>query len=157
MSEMEQLKENAEKSKLVQTLGDVSKYLDSLMEECSTRLKASFRADGLVLFTFFGYFAVLIVALFGNLDPVIRRLATELTFMVELVAIFRSWHFTKRWREKEGEWNGAVNVLRILGMVPPEQERGIKNKKKIFSEGIELVKRWFTQKKEAQEKMYAPA
>ena len=154
---MENLKKAADASKVAQTFDGISKYIDRLSDECDERIKKSLRADTLMLFTFVGYFAVMLVALFGDLDPVIRRLHTELIFLVELIAVFRAWHFTKEWRAKEGEWDGAINVLRLLGMLPEAKDRGVKNKKPLFSEGVEMVKRWFTQKKEAQEKVYAPA
>lgn len=157
MTEMEELKQNAEQAKVKQTLDGISAYMDQLVEECDIALKKSLRADSLLMLTFAGYFAVLTIAVFADLDPMIRRLHTELMFMVELVALFRQFYFTKVWREKEGEWTGFCNTLRILGMLPPRGEKGIKNKKKLWSEGIAMVKRWAEEKAAELKKGFAPA
>lgn len=157
MTEMEELKANTEKAKVHQTLDAIGKYIHQLSDECDERFKMTLRADALVMFTFVGYFAVMLIALFGDLPYEVRRMHTELIFCVELVAIFRSWYFTKQWREKEGEWTGATQILRLLGMLHPEKERGVKNKKKLWSEGMAMVKRWAEEKAAQMKKGFAPA
>lgn len=157
MSEMEQLKENAEKAKVIQTLDAVSKYIHEISESCDHRLRWSLRCDILEGIAFFGYWTILTTALFMDAPDDVRRICMDFAFLVVLVAMFRSWKATRLWREKEGEWTGATKMLQLFGMLPPDKEKGIKNKKKLWSEGIEMVKRWAEEKAAQLKKGFAPA
>ena len=157
LTETERLKQNTEKSKVVQTLDAVGKYIHEISESCDHRLRWSLRCDVLEGIALLGYWVILTTALFMNAPDDVRRICTDLALGVVLVAMFRSWKATKLWREKEGEWVGATKMLQLFGMLPPDKERGIKNKKKLWSEGMEMVKRWAAEKAAQLKKGFAPA
>lgn len=75
-----------------------------------------------------------------------------------IISTFRAWHFEREFAKARSEWDGAVNVLRLLGMLPPKNDGSRdRNKREVWSEGVAMVKSWFSSKKEAQEKVFTPA
>lgn len=80
-------------------------------------------------------------------------------YLLTPVFVFSLIYDAYRWallQRAFGKFFGAVETLRILGFIPPRDGEDTRNKKPIFEEGVSMVKRWFTEKKEAQEKVYAP-
>lgn len=117
MSEMQKLKEEADKQYALQRMEEVGKYLDELSAECLERLKWSLRCDVLEMVAFISYWVILITGILMDAPEWVADLSTDLMFIVLIVAVGRSWGASARWREKEGEWKGAVTVLRKLGML----------------------------------------
>ncbi len=55
------------------------------------------------------------------------------------------------------EFCGAVKILELLGLIPPADRDRYRKEIRKWNVGIDMVKRWVMSKKEAQEKVYAPA
>lgn len=157
MSEMDDLKKGAEESKAVQQMQSISAYLDELSAECWKRLKWSLRCDTLEMFAMLGYVVILTTGVFMDTPEVFLRGALNWAFTVFIFSAIRSWSANKLWQKKEGEWDGAIKILQLMGMIPPDQERGAKKRRRTVSEFFGMVKAWAMQKKAAQEEIYAPA
>lgn len=152
---MEELKKNAEKARVSQTLDSITKYIHEISDSCDHRLKWSIRCDVLEQITIMSYFGLLILCISLNVSDAVRDNATDAMFFVVLMAIIRSWKANRLWREKEGEWTGATNVLRLLGMLPPEDGGRERKKRRTWNEGVEMVKSWAAEKKAKMNKGFA--
>ena len=128
MTEMEELKKNADMALYKQRTDEVSKYLLHLIDE-TLRLGLWYsRCSMLTLLTFLAYWIILSIALFTELPSEMRRTALDLQFLVILVAWVREAFHHRKWREKEGEWTGAVTILRKMGVPLPEEGDGKRRK-----------------------------
>lgn len=146
MSEMEELKKNTEMAKVAQQFTELSQYIEKLggaIDEALRRRKTSSRIYILT------WLAWVIAGLFNHL------LGDLFESVFILALIYDAYRFAIL-RSAFGEFRGAMEVLRILGMLPPRPDPREKKKRAIFSEGIEMVKRWASSKKKAQEEVYAP-
>lgn len=146
MSEMEDLKKSAEHQKAVQTMQGVSDYLDRLTAAIDTARRAHSFSTALWFVAWLGWVA----SGFSGI---------EIEYIFLMVYLFALIYDQYRFREMTNafrEFRGAIEILKLLGYVNLP-DRGDRQKRKIFEEGVSMVKRWFTQKKEAQEKVYAPA
>lgn len=158
MSEMEKLKAETQKQYAIQRMEDVGAYLDELIEKTHEKFKWSVRCDMLDLFCFVGYWVIMTTALFMDTPDEFRRGALDWAFLVMLVSIFRSWNATKEWRETEGEWTGATEVLRRLGMLNDKPEGGQRKRKVEKHPFAGLTESWSRTKKKMQDALYpAPA
>lgn len=156
MSEMQKLKEETERQYVKQRLDEIGKYIEELADECHARFLYTMRCDILETICFVAYWAVLVMIIFLDVPQWVRDNATGMMFLVWLVAIFRGWYHNKRWREKEGEWEGATRVLKILGMMkemPPAPPR----KKHEWHPFAGLVETWERLKQKAQGTVWKPA
>lgn len=152
---MTELKENAEKSRALSQMEDISKYLNELSEKIYESIIWTLRGDALQALSFGGYFAVALTGSLMDCPEEMLSFYQNLMIMVLLITTFRSWHLEREFAKAKSEWNGAVNVLRLLGMLPPagiprERKRG-----EVWSEGVAMVKSWFSQKKKSQAEAYA--
>ncbi len=146
MSEMEDLKKSAEESKAIQTVQAISRYLDRLTARIAFCEKRHW--DSTIVYTV-AWLAWVIVGFFD----MSMNYGFAIIFMFSMV--YDQFRFTQL-RVAHGEFYGAVEILRLLGYVnfPDPRER---KEEPFWSEGIEMVKGWFKQKKEAQEAAYVPA
>lgn len=148
MSETEDLKKAAMESKQRQTVKEVGEYLDRLTDEISRCHKKN--RNSLILYTI--VWLAWVAA--GIWKPELDR-TLEMIFIFAL--IYNSYRFAQL-RRAHGEFQGAIEILRILGLIPPHNngDRQVKNKE-VESPFRDMVKSWFTEKKEAQEKVFVPA
>lgn len=157
MSEMQQLKENADRALVQQKLNAIAEYMLDLSKSCLHRLEWSIRCDKLEAFAFLGYFVILLTSVWLDTSREFHRTVMDLAFFVVMIAIIRSWNANKLWREKEGEYTGATNILRMLGMLPDVPPPGERKKRKVISEFFGTMKAWATEKAAQMKKGYAPA
>ncbi len=156
MSETEDLKTEAEVQAMNQKMQGISNYLDTLLANSRKTLYWSRRSDILQIASISGYSCTVFVGLILNCPTDILQLHMSLMLGVAWMAVFRSWILNREFQKAEAEWKGAITILELLGMIPPLRERGTEDKKESWSEMAETVKGWFTSKKAAQEKAYAP-
>lgn len=148
MTEEEELKANAAKAKSMQTVKEVGVYLDRLSSkiiESDKRKKHSMIIYGIAWLAWVasGFFT---------------DTAGEYWFLMMFVfaLIYDQFRFAQC-RRAYGEFIGAIAILQLLGMIPPDKPDGEKKKREIVSEFFGMVKGWATKKKEVQEKVFAPA
>lgn len=149
MSETEELKKNTENSYRVQVYKELNAYLDSLSAEIDEALKRD--REGLWVYT--GCWLVWIAS--SVLD------AYGLFYHLGLVGFFFGWGYSN-YRSRVlsralGKWRGAMDVLEILGIVSKRPPTVNRKKRKSISEFFDTVKNWAIKKKQAQDKVYAPA
>lgn len=121
---MEELKKNADAALFKQRTDEIHKYLVYLIDETLRLGTWSMRCSLLELFSFIGYWVIWVVAIFGDVPDEFRRTMLDFAFLVLLVAMFRGAYHYRKWREAEGEWRGATNVLRKMGVPLPEEGDG---------------------------------
>lgn len=147
MSETDDLKKGAEDSKIRQTYQAINDYMDSLMEKI-TEAKKKRKVSSVIYHI---AWLVWMVTLFFS-DTVTYYGLLLFTFAL----MYDSFRFTKE-TNAYSEFLGAIKILEILGYIPPRPPNGEKKKRKIFSEFRDMVKGWAIKKKEAQDKVFAPA
>ncbi len=148
MSESEDLKASAERTKSLDKVRAMSEYLDRLTD----RIDKAFarERDSMIIYwiVWFCWIAA------GFISKEVNSLF-ELFFIGAL--IYSGLRTTERARAV-GEFRGAIKTLEILGMIPPKGSGEREEKKKHFwEEGIDMVKSWSKKKAEKQEEAYAPA
>ena len=157
MTETEELKANTVRSLVRQRLDAISEYIKELMDSCEHRRRWAVRCDILVNIAFLGNLALIAIVLTLDVPETVNDIASQLLFMVFIVAMVREWKARKRWHVKEGEWNGAIHTLKLLGMLPDTPEPGVrKRKRRTFKEGVDMVKQWAITKQKARDTAYAP-
>lgn len=147
MSESEDLKKNADISRATQQVDALRKYLQFLnarISETRSRQKSSFKIWAL---------AWLAWVVGGAFNPGMNYV---LLIMFMLTWFYDSFRLTQLMKAY-AEYRGAIRVLEILGHLKVDEDQGDRKKRKIFEEGVSMVKRWFSEKKAVQEKAYAPA
>ncbi len=157
MSEMDTLKENTEKSAAIQKMESISKYLDVLIAKCVDAAYWNFRGSVLQLISIVAYWVTSFLVNFLNIPDDQKWWFIGLSFVVLLVTWYRELVLERDYAKAEKEWDGAIHILQLLGMVKPPRPRGNRSKRKIWKEGVDLVKMWAVSKKKMQEKVYAPA
>lgn len=148
MSEQKELQKGVAESKVRTRVEELSKYLDGMsvkIEEAIAREKGSWLIYGV------GWGSWLAVGFLR--DPS----ANNLMELIFIMTIFYQGYCRQRTAGLIGEFMGAIRTLEILGFLPPTISRGNRKKKRLWSEGADLVKRWAASKKMTQEKVYAPA
>lgn len=156
MSEMEDLKKNAEMALHKQRADEVHKYLVYLIDETLRLGLWHSRCSALTLLAFLGYWIAFTIALFADLPDEVRRGALDLHFIVIVVAWAREAFHHRRWRETEGEWKGAVTVLRKMGVPLPEDDGDKKRKSMKRESPFKRFKEFFERMK-SKDKMNAYA
>jgi hypothetical protein len=146
MSEMEQLKQEADKQKIIQRYKELDAYIDKLSDDIDRCMKR--QHDAWIVY-FVAWFSWMIVGFFDKG----QNYNFLMIFMFAL--IYTSYRQAKLSRAF-GRFFGAMEVLEIMGFID-KIDRGGKKKRKIVNEFSEMVTGWFKQKKEAQDKVYAPA
>lgn len=145
---MDNFRREADKSKSLQQMKDITEYLNRVadhIEECRKGY------DGSMLI-----FTVAWIAWVAS-DYVEHGAFTNIFLIIYLLAVlYNNLRYTWLCSAK-AEFSGAIKILEILGMIPPRPPRGEKKKRRMWSEMVDVVKGWATRKKEAQEKVYAPA
>ncbi len=146
MSEQEELQKGRNESKTRSIIEGVSKYLDTLsaeIDECFTR---EWSAWIIYFVAWFGW----AMSSFLDFPP-----GHSVMQMIFIISIFYEAYRRAITARKVGEFVGALKMLELLGMIPPTGGNR-RRQRKIWSEGVDIVKGWFTRKKEVQEKVYAP-
>lgn len=105
----------------------------------------------------FGYWAVLITGIFMDAPKDVRDITTDLAFLVWAITIVRGWSARTKWREKEGEWTGAIEILRRLGMMPDRPEGEGRKRKREFHPFAGLAALWDSVKQKARDAVWKPA
>ena len=159
MTETEELKKNTEQAYMLQRIEAVRQYIHKISEESIVLMKATFKADAIEGTFFLVYFISLIALYWFDVPADTRRVILDYAFLAAVFAMLHAWKVRAQWREKEGEWIGATTALAKLGILPERPEDGdrIKRKRKIWSEGIAMVKRWAEEKAAELKKGFAPA
>lgn len=148
MTESEQLKQNAEKEWLKQRNQELTAYMDGLHDKIRVAIK---NMQNAIIVLIVAWMAMMIAGFSGV------GWLHAVCFIAYLVAVGYMI-----WRDRQGaqavaEFKGALNVLRILGLIDYDLDSlGSRHRRKVLSELVDMVKRWTTKKKEAQEKVYAP-
>lgn len=146
MSEMQDLKKEAERVKTQEQFDALSAYVDTLSATITYTSKRH-RDSSLI------YIATWIVwCLSSFLDNDVHYIFT-MAFIFAL--IYDQFRFSRMMRAY-GEFNGCIETLRLLGMIPPAKG-DTERKKRTWAEGLDIVKGWFVQKKKAQDTAYVPA
>lgn len=131
MSEMEELKRNAEREYVRQRHEEVQKYLDTLMDEIDNTLYWSLRGDKLFFFAFLMYFVLFGVSAWLDTPKEVTDIAYELHVIVVWVSIFRSWFLYRDMSVASSEFRGAITMLRKLGMLKGDLDEGETRKQKV--------------------------
>lgn len=148
MSEEEELKANAARAKSVQTVKEVSTYLDNL--SATIDLASRRHRDSSIIYGV-AWIAWVAGGFFTDMD------GRYLLVMIFMFAMIYDQYRFQQLRRAYGEFFGAIKILQILGMIPPDREDGETKKREYVSEFFDMVKGWATKKKEAQEKVFQPA
>lgn len=149
MTETDDLKQKAAESKARQQVESVGAYLNSLSREIDSCI---IREQDAWIIYMIAWGAWMIAGFITGNDG---GQVMELIFFISLV--YQSYRHT-RTRRAFGEFAGAIKVLELLGMVPPRPPKGEReSKKRVWSEGIDIVRGWAAKKQKAQEEAYAPA
>lgn len=157
MSEMEQLKKNAEEQLANQKLNEISKYLEHLLATGDKTYYWRIRAGRLVDIVFFSYIGLLWLEVWLETPELIRDIANHSWFVILVITIARDFLLNAKHIHAVGEWQGAVKTLEILGILDHRTKRGNPRKKRVWEEGVNMVKSWFEKKKKVQEEVYVPA
>lgn len=155
MNETEKLKENTEKQYVQQRLTEISHYLKKLLEDSFRLGQRALQADRFMTWTMLSYFFIVFLGSILDIGEVVRRVTTDWAFLCFLLSMSQAWYCSREFLINDGEWNGAIKILTILGMVSDVPDRPVRNKKSFFERGIELVKEWTQKKEESQKKVYA--
>lgn len=147
MTEMEELENNAKLSKWKQTVGEASAYLDRLTDAIDVARRQHNWSFGIYIVVWLSWVAA------GFWSPEIDH-AMETVFLFAL--IYDGFRFA-RLQAATAEFLGAIRMLKILGMIPPDRDEGEKKKRRTMSEFFDMVKGWAIKKQKAQEEVYAPA
>ncbi len=146
MSEMDDLKLEAEASRVRAQYEAINTYMDTL----TTAINAAenkYRISKVI-------YTIMCLVWMGTIF-----LPNEVTYLGLLGFMFALMYdgycFTKLMCAYR-EFRGAIEILRILGFIPPRPPEGEK-KRKLWSEFTDMVKGWATNKKAAQDKVFAPA
>lgn len=148
MTEKEQLEQGMLESKFRQQVKALGEYLDELTDAIDLAQK-KYRVSSVIY---------LIVALVWIGSGVVFDDSVHEWFTLAYIAalIYDHFRFTKLMKA-HSEFRGCIKTLEILGMIPPSKPDGEKKKRKILSEFRDMVKGWAIKKKEAQDKVFAPA
>lgn len=146
MSEMDDLKRETEASKVRATYAELQKYLDEVILEIEAAQK-KYRVSSIIYLI---AWALWVASSFA--PEVLHTLATTLFIFALIYDQFR----LARKIDAQAEFRGAMRILRILGYVPPRDEPGVKNKKKVLSQFREMVMDWATKKQKARDAVYQP-
>lgn len=153
MSEIEELKKATDESLRQQRMKDLIVHLQVLTDNVEKARKLRNRGGIVFHITWGIWVAGGILDYFLHLDHVF----SEVAFLFFILG----WsydHYTRvEFFEALGKYIGAIEVLEVLGVIDPRSPRGVKNKKKRPQAMVDLVKKWATQKKQAQEEVYQPA
>lgn len=147
MTEQEQLEQNTHHQKIRQQMSDVSAYLDRLTAGIDLAFKKEKDAFIIQMFVWVAWVAV------GFFSPAGNALFS-LFFMM---SIFYVSHRSVQRSRLFGEFKGAIKMLELLGMIPPMGSGSESKKKRLWSEGADMVRGWFKKKEKAQDEAYAPA
>lgn len=147
MSEMDDLKMEAEASKVRAQFSQINEYLDGVILKINETEKRH-KISSLI------YLVVWLSWVASSFLPDNIHYVFTMAFIFAL--IHDQFCFTKMMRAY-AQFRGAVDILRILGYVPPREEEGVKKKRKILSEFREMVKGWAIKKQKARDSLYQPA
>lgn len=157
MSETNDLEKQARTQRADQRLESVSKYLDEIDVKIREKLRLSYRAYVLEGIAIMGYWAIVTIGLFSGLPFETRISYDFIAFVVLVVSLINSHHANMEFWKVASEWDGAFKILELLGLLRPLSDPRERKRKRSWDEMAEMVKRWFTRKKEVQEKTYASA
>ncbi len=145
---MQDLKVEAQRQATSQRIQEVGDYLEKLSADIDVMFKRREDAHRIYLMAWFSWTTVVFTRI-----PFVDDLFMIIFILTLVYDFYRTLIVTRA----VGEYIGAIKVLEILGFIPPDQNDGIQKKIRVWSEMTETVKGWFTSKKTAQEKVYAPA
>jgi hypothetical protein len=149
MTEEGQLRESADRSHALQRAKDMNNYIDLLSERIDYTQKRYNDSNWIYLVAWLSWVIV------GFLHDYVSY---QIMTFVFILALFYTSVRLVEWRNAVGMLIGTIRTLEILGFVDPIQRSdGKKKKKRLWSEGFDIVKRWAFSKKSAQEKVYKPA
>lgn len=121
-TEMEQLKENADREKARQTLSEIAEYMDSLLKRMREEHTLHMQSMKLEMATAF-------LLPLTALSPV-PEYVTTLALLLFWFVIFRSWAIIyPKCNRASHEFDGCIRTLEILGMIDKGDKHRRKSKK----------------------------
>lgn len=149
MTEHEELKKNAEMSRLKQRDKELNDYMDLLHTNIQRELKKTRDSLGILL----GAWAAMIVS-----DFVGNGYIQLGFFFIYLCALAWMLYRDRKAVQAVSELKGALKILRILGLIDYDWDSlGSRRKRKTLMDLVEVVKSWAVKKQKAQEEVYSPA
>jgi len=117
-TEMQQLKENADREKAKETLSEIGKYMDDLLTQMREGHALHRRSSKLEM----AALGTIILTLFFA-----EELIHDLAFLLFLLTAFRNWAYIyPKVVRASYEFDGCIRTLEILGML----DRGDKHRRK---------------------------
>lgn len=145
MTENEQLKHNTEMAYAKQRAQAISDYLDKLTTDSLAALDWKLRADGLEFFTLSMYLLGVIFTSVWNTPEEVVDFMVQAFILVIWGVMIRAWYFHSKWRYAEGEYDGFINTMKIMGYLPEDlgndRKRRVVKRKSLFSRFKELFER----------------
>lgn len=156
MSEMEELKRNAEISKAKQHIDAMNAYI----QQISAELDHAWRKEHQSWTVYIIAWLVWVLSNFVNHIPLWGPIIDMLGFFIFL----GGWLYTFYWGRElalvGGKYKGMMKTLFLLGYIdwdPEDPGHRARLKEGVWAKGAALVKSWATKKKAAQDKVFAPA
>lgn len=150
MSEMEQLKKNADEARISQRTRELGEYMESIHTLIDKQIGQVRQA----VLIFAGVLVATMILEFIIND--IRLVLID--FMLCMAAWVFALYRERALQKSVGELKGALKVMKILGLIDFDwDDIGSKRRKRSSIEMVNLVKKWLNDKKVAQDKVYAPA
>lgn len=148
MTESEELKQNAERQRVLDQFKAVNTYLDSLAVQILDHTKKSDRA----------WLIYLVVGATWILAGIWNPTAGDIGNVAFLLSLMYAYYRSVLLIGAYAEFKGAIKILELLGMIPPsdEGEREVK-RAPFWAKGRAIVKKWKIQKAKAIEGAYQPA
>lgn len=144
---MEQLKKETEKQYTIQRFKALNELIDRLSADIDECIKRTH--DAWIVY-FVAWFSWMIVGFFD-------KGANYLFLMIFMFALIYSGYRHSKLSRAFGKFFGVMEALEAMGFLDKDDHRGKKKKRKVLEEFTQMVTGWFKQKKEAQDKVYAPA
>jgi ABC-type multidrug transport system fused ATPase/permease subunit len=153
MTEEEQLKRNAAAQKAQQQFEEVSAYFDSLVAAAMAAIRREAAFAAAYALAFAGLW-VAVLAVGVGAAPEWVATAANFAFLLAMVLSFTA---TTRRVDAVAEFVGVVRVLRMLGMLPPAPPEAPRRRRRVWREGVDMVREWAAKRKAAQERVWQPA
>lgn len=150
MSEMEQLKKNADDALRKQRYDALNLYIGELSVTIDAALLKSRKASLIHMATCVGWIATIFTGV---------SWLHAVGWFAFLVTLLYSTYCDREFSKAIAEFDGMHNTLKLLGLITCECDKhGKKRKRKrVLNEMRDVVKGWAIKKKEAQDKVFAPA
>lgn len=117
MTEIEQLKKNAEQQFVKERMAELAEYLETLANKAGDTLEWSMRGSLLEGVAIVAYFVTLFLGMYLGLAPETIESIADWSFLVFFVTALRSLHLHAQWMRADGELDGCLRTLEVLKML----------------------------------------